>query len=200
MSTNFSNSQTKINLMRAFAGESQARNRYTMAAAKANNQKLPVIEAVFLFTADQEKEHAEIFMKHLKDHDGETIQIDGTYPVETTDSLLQLLKNAQHNEKEEFDTVYKNFADIAEQEGFSVIAASFRNIAKIEKTHAERFQKFAEFMENNQLFVSQTECGWMCLNCGHMHTGKEAPQICPVCQHERGYFVRVVLAPYTSVC
>lgn len=200
MPVEFKNSETKTNLMRAFAGESQARNRYTFAAEKAMGQKQHIIECIFRFTADQEKEHADIFMNHLKEFDGETVAVDGTYPVETTESLLQLLRNAQHNEMEEFDPVYKTFAEIAEKEGFPAIAASFRNIAKIEKSHSERFGKFADFMEQNQLFVSDMECGWLCLNCGHIHTGKSAPQICPVCQHEQGYFVRITLAPYTSAC
>ncbi len=200
MPVEFKNSETRANLMRAFAGESQARNRYTFAAEKAMKQKLHVIECIFRFTADQEKEHAAIFMNHLKELDGETVKVDGTYPVETTESVLQLLKNAQHNEMEEFDPIYKTFGEIAEKEGFPAVAASFRNIAKIEKSHSERFQKFADWMEQNQLFVSDMECGWLCLNCGHIHTGKSAPQICPVCQHEQGYFVRITLAPYTSAC
>ena len=200
MSTEFKNSETKANLMRAFAGESQARNRYTFAAEKAMQQKQHVIECIFRFTADQEKEHAAIFMNHLKELDGETVEVDGTYPVETTESVLQLLRNAQHNELEEFDPIYKTFAEVAEKEGFHAVAASFRNIAQIENSHSERFKKFADWMEQNQLFVSDMECGWLCLNCGHVHTGKSAPQMCPVCQHEQGYFVRITLAPYTSAC
>lgn len=196
----FKSSETRHNLMRAFAGESQARNRYTFAAEKAMQQKLHVIECVFRFTADQEKEHALIFMNHLKELDGETLTVDGTYPVETTESILQLLRNAQHNEFEEFDPVYKTFAEVAEREGFPAVAASFRNIAKIEKTHSERFQKFAELMEKEQLFTCDMECGWICLNCGHVHNGKAAPALCPVCQHDQGFFVRITLAPYTSAC
>ena len=200
MSTEFKNSETKANLMRAFAGESQARNRYTFAAEKAMQQKQHAIECIFRFTDDQEKEHAAIFMNHLKELDGETVEVDGTYPVETTESVLQLLRNAQHNELEEFDPIYKTFAEVAEKEGFHAVAASFRNIAQIENSHSERFKKFADWMEQNQLFVSDMECGWLCLNCGHVHTGKSAPQMCPVCQHEQGYFVRITLAPYTSAC
>ncbi len=200
MSTNFKDSVTKVNLMKAFAGESQARNRYTFAAEKAKKQNSHVIECVFRFTADQEKEHATIFMKHLQELDGETIAIDGTFPVETTESILQLLRNAEHNEAEEFDPVYKSFAETAEQEGFAAVARSFRNIAQIEKTHSERFKKFAELMEQDMLFVSDMECGWICLNCGHVHTGKSAPKQCPVCEHDQGYFVRITLAPYTSAC
>lgn len=196
----FKVSETRLNLMRAFAGESQARNRYTFAAERAKQEQLPVIEYVFRFTADQEKEHAAIFMKHLQELDGETLHIDGTFPVETTTSTLQLLKNAQHNEMEEYDPVYRAFAEIAEKEGFTAIALSFRKIADIEKTHSERFGKFAEQLEKGQFFKADVECGWMCLNCGHVHTGKEAPMMCPVCSHEQGYFIRLTLAPYSSAC
>ena len=114
----FKNSETKDNLMRAFAGESQARNRYTFAASEAKKQQLHVIEWIFMFTADQEKEHAEIFYNHLKELEGETICVDGTYPVDLHNEVIQLLKSAQHNEYEEHDDVYKYFGDKAKEEGF----------------------------------------------------------------------------------
>ena len=197
--TDFKSSATAKNLMRAFAGESQARNRYTLAAGKAKEQKLPVLQAVFLYTADQEKEHAEVFYNFLQDMNGETIHIDGGYPVDLDPGILEQLKKATHNENEEHDVVYKSFADIAEQEGFSRIAQTFRMIADVEKTHADRFQMFGKLMEEGRLFVSDVETGWVCLNCGHVHQGKEAPQTCPVCQHEQGYFIRMELAPYTRL-
>lgn len=196
--TDFKSSATAKNLMRAFAGESQARNRYTLAAGKAKEQKLPVLQAVFLYTADQEKEHAEVFYNFLQDMNGETIHIDGGYPVDLDPGILEQLKKATHNENEEHDVVYKSFADIAEQEGFSRIAQTFRMIADVEKTHADRFQMFGKLMEEGRLFVSDVETGWVCLNCGHVHQGKEAPQTCPVCQHEQGYFIRMELAPWTA--
>ena len=196
--TDFKSSATAKNLMRAFAGESQARNRYTLAAGKAKEQKLPVLQAVFLYTADQEKEHAEVFYNFLQDMNGETIHIDGGYPVDLDPGILEQLKKATHNENEEHDVVYKSFADIAEQEGFSRIAQTFRMIADVEKTHADRFQMFGKLMEEGRLFVSDVETGWVCLNCGHVHQGKEAPQTCPVCQHEQGYFFRMELAPRTA--
>ncbi len=196
--TDFKSSATAKNLMRAFAGESQARNRYTLAAGKAKEQKLPVLQAVFLYTADQEKEHAEVFYNFLQDMNGETIHIDGGYPVDLDAGILEQLKKAAHNENEEHDVVYKSFADIAEQEGFSRIAQTFRMVADVEKTHADRFQMFGKFMEEGRLFVSDVETGWVCLNCGHVHHGKEAPQKCPVCQHEQGYFIRMELAPWTG--
>lgn len=198
MSIELKNSQTKINLMRAFAGESQARNRYTFAAEEACKQNLYVIEEVFRFTADQEKEHAVIFYNHLKELVGETITIDGGYPVDNTTSVIELLRKAHHNEYEEYEDAYKSFAEVAESEGFSQVAASFRMIAKIEKIHGDRFAAFADLLERNQLFISDIECQWMCLNCGHSFSGKEAPAKCPVCDHDRGYFIRVTMAPYTD--
>ena len=194
----FKNSETRENLMRAFAGESQARNRYTFAAEQAKEQKLHVVEAVFRFTADQEKEHAEIFYNHLKELAGENVHIDGSYPVDIYETVLQVLKAAEHNEYEEFDPVYKTFGDKAMQEGFPKVAASFHQIAKIEKVHGERFGELAKQLEEGKLFVSDVECKWMCLNCGFVFEGKEAPQQCPVCQHDKGYFIRFALAPYTA--
>ena len=196
MAVDFKTSETAKNLMRAFAGESQARNRYTFAASTAKKHGLHVIEAIFTFTAGQEKEHAEIYYNHLTELLGETINIDGGYPVDAYDDVLKLLRSATHNEYEEHDPVYKTFANIASQEGFTKVAASFSMIAEIEKTHGDRFKKFADMLENNKLFVSDVETGWMCLNCGHVHTGTKAPTICPVCNHEQGYFIKLSLAPY----
>ena len=198
MSVEFAKSETKLNLMRAFAGESQARTRYTIAATQAKNANLYVIEAVLNFTANQEKEHAEIFYKHLSEAKGEKITIEGSYPVDMTDTVSEFLRFSQHNEYEEFDNIYKSFGDTAKQEGFLKIASDFHNIALIEKIHGDRFNKFAELLENGKLFVSDIECKWMCLNCGHVFNGKEAPENCPVCSHNKGYFVRLELAPYTT--
>lgn len=197
MSVNFTTSETKTNLMKAFAGESQARNRYTFGACQAKNAKLHVIEAVFNFTANQEKEHAEIFYNHLQEMAGENIQIEGGYPVDITDSMVQLLRYAQHNEYEESDDVYKAFSGKASEEGFVNIANSFSLIAEIEKTHGDRLGKLADQLEAGKLFVSDVQCQWMCLNCGHIHQGMSAPGQCPVCQHDQGYFIRLELAPYT---
>lgn len=195
---NFSESQTKINLMRSFAGESQARNRYTLAAETACSKKLPVIETVFKFTAKQELAHAKVFYDFLKELSGENIKADGTYPVDVYDDVLKLLRSAEHNENEEFDPVYPDFAAIANSEGFTKIGAKFKAIAEIEKSHAQRFKAFADLMEQGKLFVSDVEEEWMCLNCGHIVKSSEAPKICPVCDHQQGYFIRVSLAPYTS--
>lgn len=199
MSIEFKNSVTKENLMRAFAGESQARNRYTIAAAIARKQNLPVIEAVFTFTADQEREHADIFYHHLAELSGEQIQIDGAYPIDLSDNVAKLLRFAQHNEYEEHDDVYLHFAEKAREEGFAKVAGSFQLIAQIEKTHGDRFGLFADLLEQNKLFVSDIDTAWMCLECGHIYRGKTVPAECPVCHHDRGYFVRLELAPYTGV-
>lgn len=198
MSVDFKTSETKLNLMRAFAGESQARNRYTFAAELAKEQKLHVVEAVFTFTAHQERAHAKVFYDNLSELAGETIKIDGGYPVDITPSVLELLRCAEKNENEEHDTVYKSFGEKAKEEGFIKVASVFEMIAKVEKTHAQRFKALADFMEENKLFIADAECKWMCLNCGHIHSGKEAPLICPVCEHDRGFFIRLSLAPYSE--
>lgn len=194
----FKNSETKDNLMRAFAGESQARNRYTFAASQAKSQNMHVIEAVFKFTADQEKEHAEIFYKHLSEMAGETIHVDSGYPVDISNDMTELLRMAQHNEYEEHDSVYKAFGEKAKEEGFAKIAASFFMIAEIEKVHGDRFGKFAKLLEENKLYVSDVKTGWMCLNCGYIFEGEKAPEKCPVCDHDKGYFIRLELVPYTD--
>lgn len=198
MGMEFKDSVTKENLMRAFAGESQARNRYTIAAGEAKKQNLHVIEAVFRFTADQEKEHAEIFYKHLSALGGENIHIDGAYPVDISQDVAKLLRMAQHNEYEEHDDVYKSFGDKAKEEGFLEVASSFYQIAKIEKTHGDRFGRFADMLEKNELFVSSVETAWMCLECGNIYTGSQVPPVCPVCHNDKGYYVRLELAPYTD--
>ena len=192
----FKQSETKKNLMRAFAGESQARNRYIFAAAQAKEQKMQVVEFVFRFTAKQEEAHAAVFYQHLKELSGETVHIDGGYPVDIYESVSELLRAAEHNEYEEYDDVYKTFGDVAEREGFMQIAQTFRNIASIEKTHGDRFGYYAQLIKENKLFVSDISTGFVCLNCGHVYNGTEAPAQCPVCKHDRGYFIRADLMPY----
>lgn len=196
----FKNSETKVNLMRAFAGESQARNRYTIAAGKARQEKLYVVEAVFRFTAEQEREHAEVFYKQLSELAGENIEISGAYPIDISNDVASLLRMAQHNEYEEHDDVYMNFGKKAAQEGFSAAADSFNQIAEIERIHGNRFGQFAEWLEQGKLFVSDVEAAWMCLECGYIYRGTQVPPVCPVCHSDRGYFVRLELAPYTGAC
>ena len=189
-------SVTRENLLRAFAGESQARNRYTFAASAMKKKDLEVLQLVFLYTAGQEKEHAEVFYDHLKQAGCANIDITAGYPVDCTDDPLALLRLAAEHEMDEYESAYPAFGDQAEEEGFPAIAAAFRQIAKIEKVHAERFKRFAQLLEQGKLFVSDVDTAWICLNCGHVHHGRQAPAKCPVCQHSQGYFIRLELSPY----
>ena len=188
--------ETLTNLMRAFAGESMARNRYTFAAQAAEREKLPVIGAVFRYTAGQEKEHGEIFADFLRQAGQPNVEIEAGYPVDLGANALSLLASAVSAERDEEQTIYPTFAETAEQEGFPEIAAKFRQIAEIEKCHAGRFDAFHRLLQENRLFVSDVACGWICLNCGYEFTGKSAPETCPVCGHEQGYFIRVTMSPY----
>lgn len=192
----FANSATKDNLMRAFSGESQARNRYTFAASQAKKSGLYVISAVFAYTASQEKAHAEVFYNHLKELAGSTVAVDGGYPVDISEDMASLLSKAQHNEYEEHDPVYRSFGETARKEGFGQVAASFLQIAEIEKLHGDRFGRYAQLLKEGKLFVSDAEEEWICLNCGFVSKGKKAPELCPVCRHDRGYFLRFELSPY----
>ncbi len=198
MAVEFKNSETKENLMRAFAGESQARNRYTFAAAQAKKANLYVIESVFTYTANQEKEHAEIFYNHLKEMAGQTIHVDGGYPVDITDNISALLRMAQHNEYEEHDSVYKAFGERAKEEGFYQVANSFFMIAEIEKVHGDRFGRFADMIEQGKLFKAEQTTSWICLNCGYIFEGTQAPANCPVCAHDQGYFIRLSQSPFEN--
>lgn len=163
MSADFAQSETRLNLMRAFAGESQARNRYTFAAGLARRKNL---------------------------------QVDGTYPVELFPDILDHLRSAQHNEYQEWDHDYAGFSRTAQEEGFPEIAHIFSMIAGIEKTHGDRFGKFAELLEQDKLFVSDVQVKWMCLNCGQIIDATMAPAVCPVCKHPQGYFIRWEMAPF----
>lgn len=186
----FKDSNTKVNLMRAFAGESQARNRYDMAAEVAKKEKYNILERLFKYTASQEQAHAKVFYDALKSLSGQTITIDnGSYPVDVYDSTLKLLKSSAHNEYEEADVVYKDFARVASEEGFTDIATTFTNIASIEKVHGDRFAKYAEALENGTLFKKEESVKWICTNCGYIYEGKEAPKICPVCKKPQGYYL-----------
>lgn len=195
MAVNFSESKTKENLMRAFAGESQARNRYTVAAERAEEEGMLTVADVFLYTADQERAHAERFYELLKGLSGETVHIDGSYPIDQQDSLEGLLRAAEHNEHEEYADVYQAFGDTAKEEGFHEAASAFYQIAEIEHIHEKRFGELAEMLETNTYYNSDNVSKWMCTNCGYIHEGQLAPKVCPVCRHEQGYFI-----PYTLAC
>jgi len=187
---------TKENLLRAFAGESQARNRYTFAAQACCEKKLQVLGDIFRYTADQEKEHAEIFYNHLVKGGCDNVTITANYPIDLSQEPLKLLELARQHELDEFDDIYPAFAEKAQEEGFAEIARHFRQIAEIEKIHAQRFERFAKLMQEGKLFVSSVETGWICLNCGHVFYGTKVPGKCPVCDHDQGYFIRLELSPY----
>lgn len=198
MNMHLKNSKTKENLMKAFAGESQARNRYTFAAEATRKQGMYAIAQVFEFTAEQEKAHAKRFYELLKDMAGETIEISGGYPVDLQPTIEELLCAARHNEFEEADDVYVAFAETAKEEGFLEASSAFYQIAKIEKIHGNRFEKLASMLKDGCYFQQPEGGEWMCLNCGHIHKGMLVPEVCPVCRHEKGFFIPLELAPYMS--
>ena len=189
MYSNFRNSKTKENLMKAFAGESQARNRYTFAAEEARNQGLYSVGRVFDFTAEQERAHAERFYELLKNMEGETIEICAGYPVDKQETIVELLKASKHNEFEEADDIYISFGNTAKEEGFLEVASAFFQIAEIEKLHGGRFGKLAKMLEEGSYFEAEENGIWMCLNCGNIHTGKKVPKNCPVCRYDKGYYM-----------
>lgn len=191
MIIDFAQSQTRLNLMKAFAGESQARERYSIAASFAKNRGMFIIANLFLTIADQEKEHGEIFYEFLKPFSGENIKFSADYPVDLFDSVLDFLRKASRNELEEYDDVYKKFGEIAASEGFPDISQKFVEIARIEKTHHNKFKQFAYLIESNELFSSKNgPSKWICLNCGNVYEGSNVPEVCPVCNHPRGYFLK----------
>lgn len=192
----FMNSRTRENLMRAFAGESQARNRYTFAAELMKGQGLAVVSRVFEFTASQERAHARVFYDFLRDSAGANVSIEGNYPVDVFPDALGHLRAAQRNEYQEWECDYAGFAQAAYEEGFELIGKTFDMIAGIEKTHGDRFGLFGDLLEQGRLFEDEHETAWLCLNCGQIVHAARAPRNCPVCRHEQGYFIRLDMAPY----
>lgn len=177
--------KTEKNLLAAFAGESQARNRYTYFASAAKKAGYEQIAAIFLETADNEKEHAKRFFKFLE---GGSVEITVAYPSgvigETADNLLA----AADGEKFEWTTLYKDFGAIAEEEGFGDIAEAFRGIAKVEEKHEKRYRKLLANLKEGKVFKRDENVRWKCRNCGYVTEGKEAPDMCPVCLHPRSYY------------
>ena len=194
--TDFKTSRTKENLMRAFAGESQARNRYTFAADAAKKEGYQILHDLFIYTANQEKAHAWQFMKKLKELSGQEIEITATYPAEVETSTLTLLRAAEKHEAAEHDEIYKSFAEIAKEEGFMDIYTLFNNIASVEKVHSERFNNYATMLENGSLFKATNKLQWMCTNCGYIYEGESAPAKCPVCEYTQDYYIRFNESPF----
>jgi rubrerythrin len=181
----FKGSQTEKNLLAAFAGESQARTRYSFFASAAKNEGLEQISAIFQETSDNEKEHAKLFFGHLK---GGTVEITAGYPAGIIGSTAQNLKAAADGEKFEWGTLYPGFAEVAEKEGFTEAARTFRQVAKVEAYHERRYLKLLANVEQNKVFKKDAPIKWKCRNCGYVHEGPEAPEKCPVCQHPRSYY------------
>lgn len=180
--------KTAENLMKAFAGESQARNRYSYYASVAKKEGYMQISNLFTETADNEKEHAKRFFKFLNESlMGEMVEINAAFPVGLGDTKSNL-KSAADGENEEWTELYPQFADIADQEGFPAIAVAFRKIAEVEKHHEARYRKLLSNLENGTAYKKDSVVEWKCNNCGYLHNGEGAPQLCPACAHPQGYF------------
>jgi len=178
-------SRTEKNLLAAFAGESQARTRYTFFASVAQKEGYEQISSIFQETADNEKEHAELFFKHLK---GGVAEITAAYPAGIIGSTSENLKAAAEGEKLEWGTLYPNFAEVAKEEGFKDVARTFCMVAKVEKYHERRYLKLLANVEKGKVFKKDAPIKWKCRNCGHVYEGNEAPEKCPVCEHAKSYF------------
>ncbi len=194
----FCQTQTAAALMRAFAGESQAHMRYTLAAKLARQQELPILQQVFHFTAKQEQTHAQLLMECMQQHGLTEQEITAAYPIDPKDDLAVILDASQQHENSEADEIYPAFAQTAAAEGFSHEAELFRQLAEIERSHAERFGMFAQMLRDGTLFRESAQTMWLCMNCGHLHFGTEPPQTCPVCSAVQGYAIRRSIAPYTA--
>lgn len=176
---------TEQNLLKAFAGESQARNRYTYFSKIAKKEGFEQISAIFLETAEQEKTHAKIFFSFLE---GGEVEITAKYPAGVIGTTLENLKASANGENEEWTILYKEFAEIAIQEGFNKIGSIFKLIAKIEEQHEKRYRKLISNIENDKVFNKDEKVKWVCRECGYVHEGEKALEICPVCNHPKAYF------------
>lgn len=177
--------KSEQNLLKAFAGESQARNRYTMFAKQAQKEGFHQISKLFLETADNERVHAERFFSFLE---GGGVEITAMYPAGKVGTTLENLKEAAAGENEEYTELYPHFAAVAKEEGFPQVAAAFLMIAKVEKEHEERYLKLAANVEKEMVFSKEEAQRWKCDKCGYVHEGESAPETCPACLHPKSYF------------
>ena len=181
--------KTAENLMKSFAGESQARTRYTYYASVARKQGYVQIANIFMETAEQEKEHAKRFYKFLKDDfAGEAIEINAAYPVDLYDDTAKNLRAAAKGEHEEWSHDYPEFARVAREEGFPAIAVAYERITEVENRHERRYNKLLKNIEEGKVFKKDEPVLWKCNNCGYIHYGKEAPEVCPLCDHPQAHF------------
>jgi len=178
-------SETEKNLLKAFAGESQARNRYTFFSSKAKKQGYEQISAIFLETADNEKEHAKVFFEYLQ---GGMVEINASYPAGIIGETKENLLEAANGEKMEWSLLYPNFEKTAKEEGFPEIAESFKQIAEVEEQHEKRYRKLLENINEHKVFKRDKNMKWHCRNCGYIHEGKTAPEKCPACKHPQAYY------------
>ena len=177
--------ETEKNLLKSFAGESQARSRYKFFASKARKEGYEQIAAVFEETAEQEKEHAERFFKFLE---GGMLEITAAYPAGVIGDTMENLRAAAAGENEEWTELYPEFAKVADSEGFTAIATAWRKISEVEAFHESRYLRLLERVETGQVFERDEEIEWQCRNCGYVHKGKSAPKACPACVHPQAYF------------
>ncbi len=177
--------KTERNLLKAFAGESQARNRYTFFSSEARTAGFEQISAIFLETADNEKEHAQIFFKFLE---GGMVEITVEYPAGIIEKTADNLLEAANGEKMEWGTIYPEFGKIALEEGFEDVAKAFKEIGEVEEQHEKRYRKLLENVKNKKVFKKDSAANWKCRNCGYIHTGKDAPDKCPACNHPQAYY------------
>lgn len=181
--------KTAENLMKAFAGESQARNRYTFYSKSARKEGYVEASNLFAEVADQESQHAKIFFRYLaKDLNGEALKIEADFPVALYESTVENLKAAAGGENEEWTDLYPEFARIAREEGFENVAKSFEEISIAEKFHESRFNHILENIQSGKVFRRDEVVEWKCSNCGYVHSGEAAPLACPACAHPQGYF------------
>jgi len=185
MAKSIKGTQTEKNLLASFAGESQARNRYSYFASAAKKAGFEQIAAIFLETAENEKEHAKRFFKFLE---GGEVEITAAYPAGIIGDTAQNLLAAAEGEKMEWTTIYKNFAGTAEKEGFGEIATAFKFIAKVELEHEKRYRALYDNVQSGRVFKKGKAVRWVCRNCGYVHEGAEAPNLCPACQHPQAFF------------
>jgi rubrerythrin len=181
----FKGSKTEKNLLAAFAGESQARNRYAFFASAARKAGYEQIAAIFLETAENEKEHAKIFFKMLK---GGDVEITAAYPAGVIGDLAANLKAAAEGENFEWTTLYRGFAEVAKQEGFTEVCQAFTQVSKVEKFHEARYRALLKNAQGGKVFKKDSSVKWHCRNCGYVHEGKEAPDKCPVCDHPQAFY------------
>jgi rubrerythrin len=183
--TKLKGSETEKNLLKSFAGESQARNRYTYFASTAKKEGYEQISGIFLETAENEKEHAKVFFKYLE---GGKLEITATYPAGKIGTTAENLFAAAEGEKEEWGKLYPEFEKTAREEGFKDVADSFKEIAEVEEQHEKRYRKLLDNVKNKTVFKKDKVVKWKCRNCGYVHESKEAPKQCPACKHPQAYY------------